>query len=117
MSLINKIFHNDTPPMSSHILGGLLRMYFIGEVGKSTTLNRIETMLTNNNSGTAYTLTTTEKDQIDEFKAQYDGKSTDAEKAEYLSVLESTMILAEHGLGTYLSKPQFKNVNGLTTDP
>ena len=116
MSLIGKIFHDEEPNMDNHSFAALLRLWFAGETTRPQTITDIETLLTENNGGQAYTLTGGEKNQLDEFKAHYDGQPNANSKQDYVAILEGSMILAEHGSGVLLTKPKFKTINGLTTD-
>ena len=116
MSLIQKIFHNEVPAADSHALSAILRLLFRDEIVKSKAITDIETMLTANNGGVAYTLTAGESNQVDEFEAHYDGQPNANSKQDYLAILEATFVLAEHGVGTYLAIPKFKSINGLVTE-
>ena len=115
MSLISKIFHEESPVASNHTLAAILRLLFRDEIVKNKAITDIETMLTANNNGVAYSLTAGELSQLDEFESQYDSQNA-AGKQDYLAILEATLILAESGTGTYLARPKFKTINGLTTD-
>jgi len=115
MSIINKIFHEETPTSTNHTLAALLRLWFAGETTRAQTITDIETMLTAQ-QGSPYTLTAPEATQLDEWKAHYDGLSPTNTKQDWIDILEGTLVLAEAGAGTYLTKPKFKSINGLTTD-
>ena len=116
MSLINKIFGTETPTLSSHEFSAILRLYFQGKTVLNKTRTDVETLLTSNNNGVSYTLTQGEKDQIDEFKTHYDDQPNTNAKQDYIDILESTMVLANHGLGVMISRAKFKEFNGLTTE-
>lgn len=116
MSLINKIFHDEEPTMSNHACSAILRLYFVGETTRPQTITDLETILTRQQGGSAYTLGPLEKNQIDEWKAHYDGLPNTNQQQFWLLNLESTMILAEYGPGVILTKPKFKTINGLTTN-
>lgn len=115
MSIINKIFHEEEPVANNHAMAAMLRLWFAGETTRPQTITDIETMLTDQ-QGPPYTLTAPEATQLDEWKAHYDGLSPTNAKQDWMDILEGTLILAEAGAGTYLTKAKFKSINGLTTD-
>lgn len=115
MSLINKIFQDEDPVALSHTMSGILRLYFVDETTRAQTITDLETMFTDV-QGSAYTLGPLERNQLDEWKAHYDGLSNDNQRQFWLLNLESTIILASSGAGVYLTKAAFKTINGLTTD-
>lgn len=101
--------------MPNHTLGALLRLWFVGETTRPQTITDIETILTQQ-QGSPYTLTAPEANQLDEWKAHYDSLSPANVKQDWMANLEGTLILAEYGIDVLLTKPKFKEINGLTTD-
>ena len=79
------------------------------------TITDVETMLTDS-GGAPYTLTVPETNQLDEFKAHYDGQPNANARRDYIAILEGTLVLAEEGAGVYLTRPKFKTINGLITE-
>ena len=118
MSLISKIFHEETPVATNHTLAALITLWLAGDTpSKANTVGDIETMFTQNNNGQAYTLTAGESNQLDELENHYNNVLGNKNaRQDYLSKIERVFILAEHGTGVLIARPKFKTIIGFTTD-
>lgn len=106
MTLVDRIFWEDEPTASNQVLAAIMRLWFVGHTTRAQTITDLEILF-------VATLTPAEKATLDEFKANYDGKTT-AQKGQYMDTVHSTMVLAEYGKGAFLTKPKFKEINEIT---
>lgn len=116
MSLLAKIFHEESPTMSAHSFAAILRLYFAGEANATQSRTAIESLLTLSNNGTAYVLTASEITQLTEFTSYYDGLPNADAKRDHFALFEAGLILANYGDGVLITKSQFKTINGVSTD-